>query len=84
MKGYLNNTPVIKDAITEDGLLKMGDIAKRDKMRFFRTVDRKKELIKYCCFFIHYVCFRWDFKYYLQSWRASWSCIPTSRMQGWS
>ncbi|KAF9650293.1 AMP binding protein [Thelephora ganbajun] len=47
MKGYLNNPSATKDAITEDGWLKTGDIAKRDKKGFFRIVDRKKELIKY-------------------------------------
>ena len=47
MKGYLNNALSTKDTITEDGWLKTGDIAKRDKKGFFRIVDRKKELIKY-------------------------------------
>ena len=47
MKGYLNNPSATKDATTEDGWLKTGDIAKRDKKGFFRIVDRKKELIKY-------------------------------------
>jgi len=47
MKGYLNNALSTKDTVTEDGWLKTGDIAKRDKKGFFRIVDRKKELIKY-------------------------------------
>ena len=47
MKGYLNNALSTKDTITDDGWLKTGDIAKRDKKGFFRIVDRKKELIKY-------------------------------------
>jgi len=47
MKCYLNNILSTKETITEDGWLKTGDIAKRDKKGFFRIVDRKKELIKY-------------------------------------
>lgn len=47
MKRYLNNPSATKEAITEDGWLKTGDISKRDKKGFFRIVDRKKELIKY-------------------------------------
>ena len=47
MKGYLNNISSTRDTITEDGWLKTGDVAKRDKKGFFRIVDRKKELIKY-------------------------------------
>lgn len=47
MKGYLNNASATKDAITEDGWMKTGDIAKRNKKGFFTIVDRKKELIKY-------------------------------------
>ena len=47
MKGYLNNVFATRDTITDDGWLKTGDIAKRDKKGFFRIVDRKKELIKY-------------------------------------
>jgi len=47
MKGYLHNASSTKDTITDDGWLKTGDIAKRDKKGFFRIVDRKKELIKY-------------------------------------
>ena len=47
MKRYLNNILSTKETITEDGWLKTGDIAKRDKKGFFRIVDRKKELIKY-------------------------------------
>ena len=47
MKGYLNNLPSTRDTITDDGWLKTGDIAKRDKKGFFRIMDRKKELIKY-------------------------------------
>jgi len=47
MKGYLNNVSSTKEAITGDGWLKTGDIARRDKKGFFRIVDRKKEVIKY-------------------------------------
>ena len=47
MKRYLRNPSATKEAITEDGWLKTGDIAKRDRKGFFRIVDRKKELIKY-------------------------------------
>jgi 4-coumarate--CoA ligase len=47
MKGYLNNVLSTKETITEDGWLKTGDIAKRNKKGFFGIVDRKKELIKY-------------------------------------
>ena len=47
MKGYLNNVSSTRDTVTDDGWLKTGDIAKRNKRGFFKIVDRKKELIKY-------------------------------------
>ena len=79
MKGYLNNPSATKDTITEDGWLKTGDIAKRDKKGFFRIVDRKKELIKYnvsghivfSSIGMNNVGFPRDFKYRPQSWKAS-------------
>ncbi|THH30871.1 hypothetical protein EUX98_g3331 [Antrodiella citrinella] len=47
MKGYLNNAEATKNAITEDGWFKTGDVAVRDKEGYYYIVDRRKELIKY-------------------------------------
>ena len=47
MKDHLNEVSSPKETITEDGWLKTGDTAKRNKNGFFKIVDRKKELIKY-------------------------------------
>ncbi|KAL4895007.1 hypothetical protein BDV59DRAFT_191999 [Aspergillus ambiguus] len=44
--GYYNNPEATKDAFTEDGWFKSGDIGIR-KNGLFYIVDRKKELIKY-------------------------------------
>ncbi|KAL4071322.1 hypothetical protein V8B97DRAFT_1917548 [Scleroderma yunnanense] len=46
-EGYLNNPTATAAAITPDGWLKTGDIARCDKDGFFTIVDRRKELIKY-------------------------------------
>lgn len=46
-QGYLNNATATKDAITEDGWFKTGDIAIRDAEGYYYIVDRRKELIKY-------------------------------------
>lgn len=46
-RGYLNNTEATKNAITEDGWLKTGDLAKQDLDGFWWIVGRSKELIKY-------------------------------------
>jgi 4-coumarate--CoA ligase len=45
--GYLNNPAGTKNALTEDGWFKTGDVAYRDKDGFFFITDRIKELIKY-------------------------------------
>ena len=79
MKGYLNNVSSTRETITDDGWLKTGDIAKRNKKGFFRIVDRKKELIKYnVSVRVHrliprtdYVRLSRDSKYRLQSWKVS-------------
>ncbi|KAJ7634476.1 AMP binding protein [Roridomyces roridus] len=47
MKGYLNNVPATRNAITPDGWFKTGDVAVRDKEGYYYIVDRRKELIKY-------------------------------------
>lgn len=46
MVGYLNNVEATKEAITEDGWLRTGDVAYFDKDKYFYIVDRTKELIK--------------------------------------
>lgn len=46
-QGYLNNPDATKNAITEDGWFKTGDISIRDKDGYYYIVDRRKELIKY-------------------------------------
>lgn len=45
--GYLNNEEGTKNAITEDGFFKTGDIGHVDKEGNFYITDRAKELIKY-------------------------------------
>eukprot|EP01097_Dermamoeba_algensis_P002986 TRINITY_DN2196_c0_g1_i1.p1 TRINITY_DN2196_c0_g1~~TRINITY_DN2196_c0_g1_i1.p1 ORF type:complete len:531 (+),score=129.71 TRINITY_DN2196_c0_g1_i1:45-1637(+) len=46
MLGYWNNPEQTKQTMTEDGYLKTGDVAKRDKNGYFFITDRAKELIK--------------------------------------
>jgi long-chain acyl-CoA synthetase len=45
MKGYWNREDATKDAITDDGWFRTGDMAKMDKDGYFFIVDRKKDLI---------------------------------------
>jgi len=47
VQGYLNNPVATKNAITEDGWLRTGDVCIRDREGFYYIVDRRKELIKY-------------------------------------
>lgn len=47
LQGYLNKPEATRNAITEDGWFKTGDILTRDSEGHFRVVDRLKELIKY-------------------------------------
>lgn len=46
-KGYWKNPAATKDAITEDGYFKTGDVGFQDKEHNFYITDRVKELIKY-------------------------------------
>ena len=46
-KGYLNNPEGTKNAITEDGYFKTGDVGYQDKDGNVYITDRVKELIKY-------------------------------------
>lgn len=45
--GYLNNEEGTKNALTEDGYFKTGDVGHQDKDGNFYITDRVKELIKY-------------------------------------
>lgn len=45
--GYLNNPAGTKNALTEDGYFKTGDVGYQDKEGNFYITDRVKELIKY-------------------------------------
>jgi long-chain acyl-CoA synthetase len=45
MKGYWNRDDATKEAITDDGWFRTGDIAKMDEDGYFFIVDRKKDLI---------------------------------------
>jgi long-chain acyl-CoA synthetase len=45
MKGYWNRDEANKEAITEDGWFRTGDMAKVDEDGYFFIVDRKKDLI---------------------------------------
>lgn len=45
--GYLNNEAGTKNALTEDGYFKTGDVGYQDKEGNFYITDRVKELIKY-------------------------------------
>ena len=49
-QGYLNNTAGTKNALTEDGYFKTGDVGYQDKEGNFYITDRVKELIKYSGF----------------------------------
>lgn len=46
-KGYHNNVEATKNALTEDGYFKTGDVGYQDKDGNFYITDRVKELIKY-------------------------------------
>lgn len=46
-KGYLNNPEGTKNALTEDGYFKTGDVGHQDAKGNFYITDRVKELIKY-------------------------------------
>ncbi|KAK5124697.1 hypothetical protein LTR85_001410 [Meristemomyces frigidus] len=46
MKGYWRKPEATRETMTDDGWLKTGDIAFRDKEGLIHIVDRKKELIK--------------------------------------
>ncbi len=45
MKGYWNRDDANKEAITEEGWFRTGDVAKVDEDGYFFIVDRKKDLI---------------------------------------
>src|SRR5687767_12207103 len=45
MKGYWNREDANKEAITDDGWFRTGDMAKMDEDGYFFIVDRKKDLI---------------------------------------
>jgi long-chain acyl-CoA synthetase len=45
LKGYWRRPDATAEAITRDGWLKTGDIAKVDADGYFFIVDRKKELV---------------------------------------
>jgi long-chain acyl-CoA synthetase len=45
MKGYWNRPDANREAITEDGWFRTGDMAKMDEDGYFFIVDRKKDLI---------------------------------------
>ena len=47
MRGYLGNEEATRDALTEDGWLRTGDVARLEEDEVWRIVDRVKELIKY-------------------------------------
>lgn len=46
-QGYLNNSEGTRNALTEDGYFKTGDVGYQDRDGNFYITDRVKELIKY-------------------------------------
>ena len=46
MVGYYKESQLTKEVLTQDGLLKTGDICRRDKLGRYYIVGRKKEMIK--------------------------------------
>ncbi len=44
MKGYLNNAEATREAITEDGWLKTGDVGVMDKEGYLQITDRNKDM----------------------------------------
>jgi acyl-CoA synthetase (AMP-forming)/AMP-acid ligase II len=47
MRGYLGDEEATRGALTEDGWLRTGDVARIEEGEVWRIVDRVKELIKY-------------------------------------
>ena len=45
MDGYYNNPEATRNAITEDGWLKTGDVVRRDRDGYLYVLDRKKDMI---------------------------------------
>ncbi len=45
MAGYWNNSSATKEAMTDDGYFKTGDIAVLDEQGYFHIVDRKKDMV---------------------------------------
>jgi long-chain acyl-CoA synthetase len=45
MQGYWKNSEATKNAMTDDGYFKTGDIAEVDQSGYFHIVDRKKDMI---------------------------------------
>ena len=46
MKGYYKEPGLTKEALTDDGWFKTGDVVKRDELDRYSIVGRKKEMIK--------------------------------------
>ena len=45
MDGYFNNPAATREALTDDGWLKTGDIVRRDRDGYLYVLDRRKDLI---------------------------------------